>query len=63
MTTADAYLITTDENSEGEIGPAIAATDADGDVRLYSLGADDQADNGEFTINDRSGQISVGRRY
>ena len=32
------YRITTDENSEGEIGPAITATDADTDVRLYTLG-------------------------
>ena len=58
--TADAYLITIDENSEGEIGDAIAATDTDGDVRLYDLGAETDNDNGDFTINDRTGQISVG---
>ncbi len=57
--TPNAFLITTDENSEGEIGDAIAATDADGDVRLYSLGADADDDNAKFTINVRSGQISV----
>ena len=58
--TADAFEITIDENSTGEIGGAIAATDADPDVLLYSLGADADADNGKFTINDRTGQISVG---
>ena len=58
--TADAFEITIKENSTGEIGGAIAATDADPDVLLYSLGADADADNGKFTINDRTGQISVG---
>ena len=66
----DIYRITIDENTEGEIGEdPIAATDADNDVLLYSLGAtlndqgtvDDAAiDHALFTINDRTGQISVG---
>ena len=66
--TPDIYRITIDENSTGEIGGAITATDADPDVRLYDLGptldaqgdADNDADHMLFTINDRSGQISVG---
>ena len=55
------YRITIPENSEGAIGDPITATDADeGDVRLYSLGAAAEVDNGEFTIAARTGQISVG---
>ena len=43
----------------------MVASDADGDVLLYSLGpavvdGSPNQDNGEFTINARSGQISVG---
>ena len=57
----DVVMIMVDENSKGEIGAPLVATDADTDVLLYSLGvADTDNDNGEFTINPRSGQISVG---
>ena len=64
-TDPDDVMIMVDENSKGEIGDAVVASDADNDVLLYSLGPaeiDDSPnqDNGEFTINARSGQISVG---
>ena len=62
------YRIPIDENSTGEIGDAITATDADVDVRLYSLGPildnagqpDNNDDHMLFTVNARSGRISVG---
>ncbi len=66
--TDNIYQIMIDENSTGEIGDAITATDADVDVRLYSLGPtlndqnqpDNDADHMLFTVNARSGRISVG---
>ena len=62
------YQMMVPENSKGEIGDAITATDADPDVRLYTLGPTLGADGDPvatavdhtlFTINARTGQISV----
>ena len=47
------------ENSKGNIGAPITATDADGDVLNYSM-ADGGADNGLFAIDQKTGQLKVG---
>ena len=61
-TTPNAFRITIKENSTGAIGDPITATDADNDVRLYSLvevPALDADASARFEIGERSGQISV----
>ena len=56
-----------DENTTGAIGDPVTATDADNDIRVYSLvtvdpnddANTDYQDSADFTIDSRSGQISV----
>ncbi len=51
------------ENSSGNIGAAITATDADGDVLNYVMLPDAETDAGEdndkFSLNQRTGQLTV----
>ena len=60
--TATIFRIMVDENTTGEIGGAVVASDADNDVLLYSIVEDPPLTEGvaaRFAINKRSGQISV----
>ena len=51
------------ENSEGNVGGPIRATDADGDILTYSLLEADAAnnDNASFSIDPVTGQLKVGK--
>ena len=55
---ADPIAISIPENSTGAIGDPVTATDADNDIRLYTLD-DVTVTAGLFEIDARSGQISV----
>ena len=66
--TADPMAISIPENSTGAIGDPVTATDADNDIRLYTLDETPEVDTtvvarddgaARFEIDARSGQISV----
>ena len=46
------------EDTTGNVGAPVKATDDDGDILTYSIGTDD--DNDSFTINRTTGQLMVG---
>ena len=47
------------ENSKDAIGAPITATDADGDVRHYSITDATAGDNGSFTIGKLTGELKA----
>ena len=53
------------ENTKGDFGAPVTATDADDDIRTYWLddtGNNNQTDNAEFDIDRATGQLEGDRR-